>query len=71
MINDDLKFAEKIYGNAKMWYIFYDDKIEGPFDLFEAKKKRDSYMDVLDDMVVDILVNWRLLENECIKMFGE
>ena len=71
MTNNDIEFAEYIYGHAEMWYVFYDNKIQGPFDLFEAEKIKDSYLSVLDNIDVTILVCWNSLKNETIKVFGE
>ena len=78
MVNTDLDFAEWIYGGEKIWYVYYKIGNEifckGPFDLCEAKKSRDSYIDCDEDIAksgVYIFVDWNKLRECCAFMFGE
>jgi len=80
MINDDLDFAQQIYGGESIWYIFYkytgkDGQISGPYDFYKAEQQRDGFIDVCkeqdESFEARVFVDWEALKICTEKMFGK
>jgi hypothetical protein len=81
MINEDIDFAEQLFGVEKIWYVRFPkaaadfEKIEGPYDLFEAEQRKTSVFDCVESIEnlseIKILTDWTELKRLSEDMFGK